>query len=408
MKFNSWLVDKKILGINVSIDMTIGEYMDFASDILESNELQRKRVRSKGKVYELLRKDLLEGCVMPPIILAVTEEFGESFQHEISNCIDKGCVPENESENFKTFITTAIEQKELIILDGLQRTYTLEQCLEDSKAEGRQNSFKNLVLRTEVFLGLKKLGILYRMLTLNTGQTPMTFRHQIEILYHDYLDKDSLPDEIKVKREIEGNLSKEMGNYKYQDVVDMFYAFSTGSPKSFDKQALVSQLKEIDFLQDYQPDQDELLDLLRAYNKLISRINELSEGWEIGKTEEEENYVSVEKPFGSNVPSVFNRVQAMAGFGAECKRLIKQGKISKISDVENLIRECKFTEDPQEALNQLIQILDQIADRARKIGDEQRAYFQICFRQLLNDETDTFQNLSNCWLAAQETFSVLY
>ena len=72
------------------------------------------------------------------------------------------------------------------------------------------------------------------------------------------------------------------------------------------------------------------------------------------------------------------------------------------------IRECEFTEDPQEALNQLIQILDQIADRARKIGDEQRAYFQICFRQLLNDETDTFQNLSNCWLAAQEKFNVLY
>jgi hypothetical protein len=408
MQFNSWLVDKKIIGINVSIDMTIEEYMNFSIHILNSNELQRKRVRLKGKVYELLRKDLLQGCVMPPIILAVTEELGEMVQSEISNCVDRGFVPDEEAERFKDLISKAIEEKELIILDGLQRTYTLEQCLEDAHEEGVLDYFKNLTLRTEVFLGLKKLGILYRMLTLNTGQTPMTFRHQIEILYHDYLDKESLPDEIKVKREIDGNLSKELGNYKYQDIVDMFYAFSTGSPKSFDKQALVSKLKEIDFLEDYNPDQDELLDLLRAYNKLVARIDNLSEDWKVGKKEEEENYIAIEKPFGSNVPSVFNRVQAMAGFGAECKRLIKQGKIRKISDIEILINGCEFQEDSQEALNQLIQILDQIADRARKIGDEQRAYFQICFRQLLNDETDTFQNLSSCWLAAQETFGVLY
>lgn len=405
MQFNSWLIDRKILGINVSIDMTIGDYIGFAADILSKNELQRKRVRSRGKVYELLRKDLLEGCVMPPIILAVTEEFGKNIQDNINRCIEARSISSNDYEAFSNFIREAIEKKEMIILDGLQRTYTIEQSLEDAKRQGTSDDFLSLKIRTEVFLGLKKLGILYRMLTLNTGQTPMTFRHQIEILYHDYLDKDSLPDGIKVKQEVEGNVSREIGNYKYQDVVDMFYAFSTGTPKSFDKQALVTQLKEMDFLEDYKPEQDELLALLLAYNKLVSLINDLSTDWRIDKSDTE---ISVERPFGTNVASVFNKVQPMAGFGAECKRLMKQNKIQRISDVEHFIGNCKFNGDPHEALNQLIKILDEIAESAKKIGDEQRAYFQLCFRQLLNDETDTFQDLSSCWLAAQEKFGVLY
>ena len=78
----------------------------------------------------------------------------------------------------------------LIILDGLQRTYTILELIEELKSEEDNQEELSKVLsnsiRIEVFLGINKIGILYRMLTLNTGQTPMSIRHQIEILYSDY------------------------------------------------------------------------------------------------------------------------------------------------------------------------------------------------------------------------------
>lgn len=73
LQFNSWLIDRKIRAVNVGVDIPLGEYSELAGALLRKNELQRRRIASAGKVYELLRRDLLQGCVMPPIILAVSE-----------------------------------------------------------------------------------------------------------------------------------------------------------------------------------------------------------------------------------------------------------------------------------------------------------------------------------------------
>lgn len=57
-------------------------------------------------------------------------------------------------------------------------------------------------LRLEVYVNINKFGVLYRMLTLNTGQTPMSVRHQIEMLYSDMLDKEI--NGVKLITEVEG------------------------------------------------------------------------------------------------------------------------------------------------------------------------------------------------------------
>ena len=82
----------------------------------------------------------------------------------------------------------------MLILDGLQRTFVILDLHDDIK-EGKVKNFDtaiflNQIIRAEIYIGLGKLGILYRMLTLNTGQTTMSTRHLMEILYLDYLDKD--------------------------------------------------------------------------------------------------------------------------------------------------------------------------------------------------------------------------
>lgn len=400
MEFHSWLLDKKIKGLNISADIKIGDYAELAEKILEKNELQRKRVVAKGKPYVLLRRDILDGCVMPPIVLAVSESYKSKLNEIITQALEEDELTEELKKAVGESIDKAVSDAELLILDGLQRTYTIQQSINDAKESGRLGELNARCIRVEIYAGLSKTGILYRMLTLNTGQTPMSFRHQIEMLYHDYLDNENLPDGIKIYREVDEKRTRGRGVFKYSDVVDMFYAFSTGTAKSLDKQTLVTQLAELNFLESFSPKNDEMLELLKVYNSFLARIVVESGDWHATpKYLEDEN---VDRPFGTDVPSVFEKVQPMTAFGAECKRLLQQGQIESISDLNGLIDNIEFiTNDPTESMDQLVVIIDQAGKTASKIGPAQREIFQFSFRALFNENSDSYLDLSGCWLEGQ-------
>lgn len=399
--FNSWLIDKKIKGINVTADLKLEEYWKMAKDILEKNEFQRRKVNTKGNTYSLLKRDLIQGCIMPPIILAVTESFGEGIKHKIESIIDNGLLTEADKEILSEFIVQAFIKGELLILDGMQRSFTIGSALNQASPEELELLIKHS-LRVEIYLGLSKMGILYRMFTLNTGQTPMSFRHQLEMLYYDYLDEDNLPDGISVLREIDEGRARGIGMYKYQDVIDMFYSFSTGTSQSIDKETLVSKLKEMEFLEKYNSESEDMIKLLEVYHKYVLKMNELSGDWKFTNPE-------VDRPFGSNVASIFGKVQSMTGFGSACSKLIRVGIYSNLSDIEDTISKLEFLEgDSQTGLDQLVVVLDEVAKSAKKIGNAQRAYFEIAYRELLNPESDTYLDLTECWLHAQEKYRILY
>lgn len=413
MNYRRWIVDQKVRGLNVSADMTIGEYYDLSQQIMDKNQLQRKRVGGSSRTYELLRRDLIEGCVVPPLILAVTEAFHAQktdIGDAIQACLDDPHSVEQHRTILEQFIDLAAKQSEMLILDGLQRTFTIRQCIDDAQKSDQLDHFRRRPLRVEIYIGLRKLGLLYRMMTLNTGQTPMSFRHQIEIMYQDYLDADNLPEGMTVIREVEGARARGLGKYKYQDVVDMFYAFTTGNPQSIDRPALVAQLKELDFLEDFQPEEEgqDLLRLLTVYHRFVLRINSLAGTWHFDPAATSIGS-DVARPFGTDIVSIFGKVQAMTGFGAEAHRLIReQHKYGGLDALELRLGELAFGSDAEEALNMLVQILDQIAQKAKKIGDAQRAYFQLAFRKLFHPESEAFLDLSQCWLAAQEQYETMY
>jgi hypothetical protein len=408
MKIYTGLIDKKIMGINVSAEMTIAEYLDFAEVIIENNDLQRTQVRSEGKPYELLRRDLAEGCVIPPIILAVSDGTDGNLRSLVQEVIATDSVSDNLSE-IQREIQSAINERRVLILDGLQRTYTLLSVLSDL-SDGSESSMKDKFLgrhiRFEIYLGLSKQGILYRMLTLNTGQTPMSFRHQLEILYHDYLDGKNLPVGIEVVREKDERRARGTNRYKFSDVVEMFYSFSTGSPLPYDKQALVGSLKEMSFLEDYkyEPESDAMADLLANYNKFARHVGALSMNWSFSP----ERTPTISRPFGNSVDAIFSRTQPMAAFGAECKRLIEKGIYENLSGVSNSIDKLKFESSPEASLDQLVLVLNEIGGRAKKIGDAQRYFFQLAFREMLLPDANGYLNLSSAWVNAQEKYEMLY
>ncbi|WP_250532729.1 hypothetical protein [Caballeronia sp. AZ10_KS36] len=169
MEIKSILEDKKVSAKSVLIEISIADYLTLAKQIYKKNNLQRKRVRSSKTVYSLLKNDILEGCVIPPVVLAYTKPAG-TLEQDLPRALKQ------DSANF-------------VLLDGLQRSLTLMEIeAETSDRPIIQERFLQTKIRCEIYEGINKLGILYRMLTLNTGQTPMSVRHQVEIMYQDFLD----------------------------------------------------------------------------------------------------------------------------------------------------------------------------------------------------------------------------
>lgn len=408
MQVYTGLIDKKIMGINVSAEMSHEEYLSFARDVIQNNDLQRSQVRSEGKPYELLRRDLAEGCVIPPIILAVSEDTDGQLKQIVTEVIQTNSV-QDRLEDIAREIDRAINDGRIVILDGLQRTHTMLSVLADLSSPERKvemDQFLSRMLRFEVYLGLSKQGILYRMLTLNTGQTPMSFRHQLEILYHDYLEGRNLPNGIEVVREVDQSKARGLSKYKFSDVVELFYAFSTGNPLPYDKQALISSLREMSFLESYQfrADKDSMAELLTCYNKFAKHVFEKSNDWSFNPDRNSQ----ISRPFGANVAAIFSKTQPMAAFGAECESLLKKGIYSSISEISDQIDNLEFQSDPHGSLDQLILVLNQIGGKAKKIGDAQRYYFQLAFRELLLPDATHYLDLSNSWAGAQEKYEMLY
>ena len=79
-------------------------------------------------------------------------------------------------------------------------------------------------------------SLLYRMITLNNGQRPMTMRHQVEILMEQV---DFSGTSLKIRTEKEGGIRKE-GYFRRADVVLAYLAFLSGST-TVDTQKLIQE-----------------------------------------------------------------------------------------------------------------------------------------------------------------------
>ena len=118
MLIMSKVFDKRINSWNFYVESTFGEYLKFAKKIINNNELQRKRVKTSKTIYSLLKNDLQKGCIMPPLVLALVK----------TDIID---IENPDQEKMLQYINEHSEN--VLLLDGLQRTYTLIDADTDMK-----------------------------------------------------------------------------------------------------------------------------------------------------------------------------------------------------------------------------------------------------------------------------------
>lgn len=371
MKILNKINDERINASNILMEMTIGEYHGLSDDILHKNDFQRSRVKSSGSVYSLLKKDIAAGCVIPPIVLALSCK--EKLQDTISD----------------TEVINMVKEKKdsLIILDGLQRTFTIKDLLQDAEKAGDTELTEKVAshpLRVEIYLGLNKLGILYRMLTLNTGQTKMSMRHQIEILYSDYLTNTEL-EGISFFTEADQKGPNIIGEYKFRDAVEGFNSFLTEDYLTIDRQALLDSIENLEHLSKKNSEGDLFESYMNTYNHLAQTIKNHIGTWEF----KDETFEG--QPFFKNADKLFIKSQVLTGFGAAVAKLIDHGQIDSLEQLEVITSSLdnKYTE---QGMENLVYKLEEVKQKATKIGNDQRLFFFWLFRRLFDKDADSYLN----------------
>ena len=370
MKPLSSLHDSRINATNILVEMTIGEYAALAADITRKNVFQRRRVGSSKTVYSLLKQDLMRECVIPPVVLALTSASSEFNSEDISEF----------SEHL------ANNKEHLVILDGLQRTYTILDLLSDLQRAGDADGLAKVQgnkIRVEFYVGLNRIGILYRMLTLNTGQTPMSLRQQIEILYLDYIE--SGVDGIELLRETDDRPATQINQFNFKDVVEGFNAYLDRDELPIEKSDILENISSLEKLSKENQTTDLFRSYISSWYKFVVKVNQLC-----GDARLDEEYLKKNNsPFGKNALQVFKKPQAMSGFGAAVGKMVDFSMVSGFEDLDTIIS-CIKIDDPVDFLEEINSALEWIKLNTKKIGNAQRSYFHYFFRDLINKDADSF------------------
>jgi hypothetical protein len=370
------IFDNRIDSLNLLIETTIEEYYNLSKNILDNNEFQRRRVKSSSSVYSLLKTDLRQGCVIPPIVLALAIE----------------AKPKKDETDEVLVDTINKNNEKLIILDGLQRTYTIRDLVNElvEKDDPEKEKILKGKLRIEIYIGINKLGILYRMLTLNTGQTPMSSRHQIEIIYSDYIQ--SGVEGITLIKEVDGDTPNAEGEYKFRDIIEGFTSYLDRDYLTIDRTDILDNIKSLEKLAVENKGSDLFLEFLKTYDTFVKKMNSIGQAWTFDETGLEQKLTG--QPFARTALKIFNKSQVMTGFGSALGKLMDFGAIKNTSEVTEMIGKLP-SENIGDILNTLIIRLDSIRVVAKKIGNDQRMFFHFFFRELFDSKSDGYLNIEN-------------
>lgn len=374
MKVSSVLTDEKVKARSISIVISIREYLALAKKIFKKNDFQRKRVRGSKTVYSLLKTDILKGCVIPPIVLAYLSDT------DLENSLEKAVT--TESDHF-------------VILDGLQRSYTLMDIeLEIQNDSIELDKFLSRNIRCEIYESINRLGILYRMLTLNTGQTAMSLRHQIEIMYLDYLDTDL--NGINLVRESDNKKPMKADEYSFRDVIEGFNSYIERSESPLDRGDILENISSLGNLAKENSSVDLFKDFVVYWDSFIQQIIKLEIENQNDELEMKDEFdidaTTTRRPWGVNGVAIFKRAQALSGFGAAIGMLRDDNILNSLQDLD--MSKIVIGAEAEEFIFSFNKTIETINSKAKRIGNAQRLFFRQFFRMLFWEQSGTYLNLA--------------
>lgn len=170
-------------------------------------KLEMQRELQNQKFYDRLARDIENGCIMPPLTIAIIDQ--------VENLKDK------KPTEYKSYITSNL--RNFFILDGMQRLNTLNRVIKSGvKFNKKTPVYLNILICSSID------HLLYRMITLNNGQKPMTARHQIEVIASNVYDFDNSGLTIQAEKRKAGEKRKR-GAFKKADLIKAYLAFLSSS-----------------------------------------------------------------------------------------------------------------------------------------------------------------------------------
>lgn len=380
----SILKDERINAYNVLVEISIGEYLKFAKKVIDNNEFQRKKV-IKSKIKEILKEDLLRNCLIPSIVLAVSNESIKTIKDE------------NDFQTSEHIINNAIDTNEILIIDGLQRTYVLLNLEEELLKKENENDLLKLYkhkIRAEIYLGINRIGLLYRMITLNTGQTTMSTRHLMEILYLDY-SRIGVNGIKLIKDKEETQISLTTDEFNFKTILDGFNSFLEKNEGLIERIEILDNIKSLDVIKNEEINKDLFKDFLLLYKALLDQLVLKTNSWKYDIENIEEQALKLNtNAFGKSILDIFKKSQVLTGFGAAIGHL-KETKNLSLADIEKMIPKIiADNEDWNTALGHLLKQLDLVKEKSKKIGNDQRYFFKFFFRGLFNPDSDQYLNFN--------------
>jgi len=213
--------DKVINSINIAAVADYTFALDKLVPLIDKLDFQRNPLRKS--FYKRLEDDIVKGCIMPFLTIALIDE------------VDNKKIPYYSDVNT---ITSIIDQA--FVLDGIQRLNTLKRASQRPELEKDRPIYFNIL----VCHSMDKL--LYRMVTLNNGQKPMSARHQIEILADKILSFDELPIASLTEKQSKSRTKPLNDDYlSKEDLIKAYLAYITNSINIDNQKIIEDKMDEL-------------------------------------------------------------------------------------------------------------------------------------------------------------------
>jgi len=205
--------DTVIGGYVVSAATKYSFALDFFVPLIGRLDIQRDTLNTK--FYSRLEDDIVRGCVMPPITIAMINSFPPKNRN-------KAAIEEHIRKNIG----------DSFVLDGIQRLNTLR------RASAQKDFDPTRPIHVNFIIASSRDRLLYRMITLNNGQKPMSARHQIDVLADAFFDFDGVA--LKLVSEKSKGRVRAPDTFKKADFVKGYVAYLSGSV-NIDNQKIIEE-----------------------------------------------------------------------------------------------------------------------------------------------------------------------
>ncbi|CAA0143798.1 conserved hypothetical protein [Tenacibaculum maritimum] len=211
---NDLVIDAKVAIGSITYSEAISKLVP----LISKTEFQRK-LQDK-KFYEKLERDIEKGCIMPPITIAF---------------VDKTLKTSSDKQEIANYFENNFEKS--FVLDGIQRLNTLSRLEKSEILDFNKKLYLNVIFSDSVD------KLLYRMITLNNGQKPMTPRHQVEVMMANVYDFKKLG--IEVQTEKQRAEKTKLNSFNQSDLIQAYLAYMANSPMVDNKKIIQDKMDEL-------------------------------------------------------------------------------------------------------------------------------------------------------------------